>query len=121
MAGALNHTSILKQNPGTVFADYNIFIMYLHSPFLCSRKKPELGYSLNQSIYSLSISLWQPLPPSPKSFSLNDKIALTPYMVIPKNICSFNFYRNSGKAVLVARTSTRGGGAPLYIINISIM
>lgn len=36
----LEHLTILniKTNPGTVLQDYDIFIMYLHSPFLCSRK-----------------------------------------------------------------------------------
>lgn len=28
----------IKTNPGTVFADYNIFIMYLHSPFCVVEK-----------------------------------------------------------------------------------
>ena len=86
--------------------------MNLHSPFLCSRKNPELGYSLNQKyIPPFHIAL---AAIAAMSFSVNDKIALTPYMVTPKNICSFNCYHNSGKAVLVARASRRGGGAPIY-------
>jgi hypothetical protein len=43
-------------------------------------------------------------------FSLNDKIVLTPYLVISKNICTFSCYHYSGRAVLAACTSRIGGG-----------
>jgi hypothetical protein len=62
--------------------------MFLHSLFLCSRKKPELGYSLTpKDILPFHIVL-AAIAAIPMSFSLNDKIALTPYMVISKNICT---------------------------------